>query len=466
VGVSRRVRAVAGRILLGLPAVAALVLGGAGDAAPAVEAPAPPGGRDQELILSQLPSQAAPEFTEPTPPGEDVQPPAQAEAGLTGDWGGRRARLRERGVDLDLEFTQFLQGLASGTENPDETSGYGARLDAFLDLDSRAIGLWEGGKFHVHLEYVFGPLSGTLGEAFFPTNAGMAFPTGGPDSLVATSLNFTQNFGDKFSLQIGKISILDVFENDLFFGGWGIHRFANTIFVAPPSGLVPPVFFGGIATLKLDPVTVSFWVYDPKDRTQEYWPDDLFAEGVTYYLSTGYATMLFNRPTRFSLTGIYSSKSGVDFDFISQSIVLQTPPAQKTGAYSVGFQFSHLLVQSPNDPARGWGVFLRGAAADGNPNYIQNSIIAGIGGSSLFGGRELDSFGIGYYYYDLSNSLTLSVSQLPGSVRFEDEQGFELYYSYAVTPWLFITADVQYILPPRNTFENALIAGLRANLRF
>jgi carbohydrate-selective porin OprB len=41
-----------------------------------------------------------------------------------------------------------------------------------------------------------------------------------------------------------------------------------------------------------------------------------------------------------------------------------------------------------------------------------------------------------------------------------------VYYSYAFTPWFFLTGDVQYISPPRNNFEDALILGLRANIRF
>jgi porin len=41
-----------------------------------------------------------------------------------------------------------------------------------------------------------------------------------------------------------------------------------------------------------------------------------------------------------------------------------------------------------------------------------------------------------------------------------------VYYSYAVTPWLYITPDLQLINPPGNVEENAFIAGLRTNIRF
>jgi len=119
---------------------------------------------------------------------------------------------------------------------------------------------------------------------------------------------------------------------------------------------------------------------------------------------------------------------------------------------------------NPGNPQQGWGVFLKGAVSDGNPNYVQNSIIAGIGGTGLFRGRELDSFGVGYFYYDLSDALQETLS--PRRERLSDEQGVEVYYSYAVTPWFYMTGDFQIIDPPRNVRENAVIAGLRANIRF
>lgn len=82
----------------------------------------------------------------------------------------------------------------------------------------------------------------------------------------------------------------------------------------------------------------------------------------------------------------------------------------------------------------------------------------------LFRGRELDSFGLGYYYYDLSNDLQDTLNSRKN--RFGDEQGFEVYYSYGVTPYFYLTADFQYIDPPRNFIDDAFIAGLRANIRF
>jgi porin len=383
---------------------------------------------------------------------------------LTGDWGGFRSLWQDEGFKFDLEFTQFYQGLVSGTGS--KHFEYGARLDGFLHIDTEKMSLWKGGGLHSHLEYRFGPLPGSLGGAFFPTNAGMNFATDSKDNLVLSSLYLSQKLGENTTLFLGKFNALDLI-NDQFFGGWGIHKFSHTVFVAPPSGLVPPVFFGAIASFKIAPVNVSFWVYDPVDRTDEYWPDGLFSEGVTFYLSTTYPTKIAGRSTTFSLTGIYSTKTGTDFSSVAESIRNRQEPLKKSGAYSLGFQISHLLQQNPINPQQGWGIFLRGSIADGNPNYVQSAIYGGIGGTGLFPDRHLDSFGIGYYYYNLSDDLEDSINDLGRRTAFKNEQGMEIYYNYAITPWFYIGGNLQYILPALGgRFDDAFMAGLRANIRF
>src|SRR5258705_10956381 len=46
---------------------------------------------------------------------------------LTGDWGGARDDLSSRGIDFDLDFTQFLQGVTRGGE--DRGFQYGGEFD-------------------------------------------------------------------------------------------------------------------------------------------------------------------------------------------------------------------------------------------------------------------------------------------------------------------------------------------------
>jgi len=67
---------------------------------------------------------------------------------LTGNWGGLRPRIVDKGITLDLEYTSTYQGLLSGTGNDDYE--YGGKFDAFVKLDSAKLGLWSGGGFNAH----------------------------------------------------------------------------------------------------------------------------------------------------------------------------------------------------------------------------------------------------------------------------------------------------------------------------
>lgn len=379
---------------------------------------------------------------------------------LTGDWGGLRSQLADSGVTFDLYFTQFLQG-AVISSGPREFN-YGGRFDALINFDTEKLGLWEGGSFNTHLELRYGsiPPLPTAQGAFWPVNTGAALPLGDSGNLVASSLYLSQRLGD-VSLLIGKINVLDLLARDLFFGGWGTQRFMNLSFVAPPSGVLPPTIFGAITNIRLDPVTLTFMVYDPNDQTNNYWPNNLFEDGVTFSAGATYATTISDRPTTVSLTGTYSTQEGPDL----KDILL--PPdiegGTQQGSYAITFQFSHLLQQLPDNPREGWGIYFRGLLADGNPNPIQGSVVAGIGGRGLFANRPRDRFGLGVFYWNFSDKLQSTVNPI---IDFGNGSGLEAYYSYAITPWFHLTGDVQYINPANQDFSDALFLGLRAGLRF
>lgn len=388
-------------------------------------------------------------------------PPATAPFAdrMMGDWGGGRTTLAEHGLTFDLESTHFYQGMPAGDGNDDFE--YGGRVDAFFNVDTGKLGLWEGGGLHTHAEYRYGNLPAFRGGALWPVNTGAILPLGAADEIVATSIFLTQKIGGHASVMLGKINVVDLLAGDPFFGGWGNSRFMNIAFVAPPSGVLPPVIFGGIASLQTGPVTWTGMVYDPNDRTNEYAPDDLFDDGVNYSLTATYATKLAGRTTSYSLGGFYSTKDSADLSAVLLPADLKS--GQKNGSYSISFQFNHFLSESTAHPGDGWGLFLKGAVCDGNPNPIQSYVTGGLGGKGLVPARPQDSFGLGYFYYNFSDDLRSAVAPL---VKFNDEQGLEAFYNVAITPWFHVTADLQVINPANGSSDTAVVGGLRANIRF
>ena len=381
---------------------------------------------------------------------------------LTSDWWGARSTMADNGVSLDFRYTSFYQGLVSGgliSGTGRKNFNYGGKVDAFINLDSGKMGLWEGGGFRSHIEYSHGDLKTNLGGTIFATNTAKYWPVATPDKVVATSLHFTQKVGDRSSIALGKFNPIDLLAADPFFGGWGIDRFMNLTLTAPPSGLIPVVFIGGIASIRTESLDWTIMVFDPHDRTNDYLPGDLFEDGVNISVGATHKTSLAGRKTSYGLTGLYSTAHGVDFSAIGG---IGEGVSTKTGAWNINFEFKHNLEESRGQPNENWGFHFKVAIADGNPNYVKSSLVAGIGGKALFFGRPQDSFGLGVFYYNLSNVLEASVRPI---AKIGDEAGIEAYYSWAVTPWLYFGPDIQYLNPARGRFKNALVVGLRMQIR-
>jgi porin len=109
---------------------------------------------------------------------EFVQSPPRADfltrSYVTGDWWGARSSLVDNGVNVDLRYTSTYQGLLMGTG--DEDFNYGGKVDAFINLDSGKMGLWNGGGLRSHIEYRHGNAPSSLGGSIIADNTANSCP--------------------------------------------------------------------------------------------------------------------------------------------------------------------------------------------------------------------------------------------------------------------------------------------------
>ena len=97
-------------------------------------------------------------------------------------------------------------------------------------------------------------------------------------------------------------------------------------------------------------------------------------------------------------------------------------------------------------------------------NAYNMTMSGGLGGRGVIPGRPNDRMGIGVYGMFASDHFqekSLLLNEL-----LDDEVGFEAYYNFAVTPWLQVSADVQYIDQGLTTSDDAWVVGSRLNVRF
>ncbi|MDV5168450.1 carbohydrate porin [Photobacterium rosenbergii] len=375
---------------------------------------------------------------------------------LTGSWGGKRSALQNQGITLNGEYTGFYQN-ARNAEYRGE-SNLSHRVDLFTKLDLAKLGLWAGGTLNTQLVY----RDGNANDLGF---ANLSVPNAGhyddQRRVFVPSLYYTHTFSSYTQLMLGKIDAFELLGQHPFFGGVGRYGFSNIAFVAPPSGVVPPAFLGLVLNHNVGDTQLTAMVFDPRNRYTET-PSfhRAFDEGVNVSLGLKQPFELAGRDSYLSLAYTFSSESGTDWN----SVTDKPDNWQNTRyKYNLRAELGHQLYQRGNEH---WGLYLRASIADGNPNIIEGTFAGGIGGSATMLGRPEDRWGLGVYYYNLSNDLQSSIDELPHDLKLNNEKGGELYYNYQLSGSINITADLQYLTPSSSNQSDAFIMGIRMNLRF
>lgn len=380
---------------------------------------------------------------------------------LTDDWFGQGPAMRNAGFDFRLEWSQFYQGLTLG--RGDKSWQYGGKLDGLTRVDLSKLGAWNGLSVTVQGVLNYGKSVNGIAGSLIPVNAGLYFPgIEGSDAYDLMGLHVTQNFGNLVSVLVGKLNLIEFTRATPLRGGGGVDTFWNVNLATPITGLTPPTINGAQARINTQPVSFSFSVFDPQDATNRPLFSDLFEEGVSL-MGTATLKTTFAGPTGYyGIKGVYSTMEGADLsEIIPPPGISRVAP--KSGSYFVGVSMQQFLIQDPGNPARGWGVFAEADKADGNPNTLEWSTYAGIGGNSLIPGRPDDRFGVAYFIYGASQDLK---RELEPFFNLTDESGVELFYNVAVTPWFRITGDLQYNRPASGDFPDAMYAGLSSYVRF
>ncbi|HTX54631.1 MAG TPA: carbohydrate porin, partial [Candidatus Baltobacteraceae bacterium] len=99
------------------------------------------------------------------------------------------------------------------------------------------------------------------------------------------------------------------------------------------------------------------------------------------------------------------------------------------------------------------------APEDRNPYTLYVS--GGIGGRGVFESRPYDRFGVGVYWLKASSDLVTNVRNL-----LRDETGFEAFYNVALTPWLTLSGDIQWIKSAVTRNGDTVVMGLRIGTVF
>lgn len=396
---------------------------------------------------------------------------------LTGDWNGTRTDLANKGIQADVDWTQYVQSIVSG--GADTGTAYGGHFDYLIHLDLMRMNVLPGALITIRAESRYGQsVNGTSGQVL-PVNTTAFFPlTPELDDgvcLNVTDLNYTQFLSEKFAISVGKLDTLDADPNE-FASGRGKNQFmnANFIFNSATALRMPYSTLGAAAIwMPCKSFKLNASVINTADSSSTTGFED-FGDGTTASLEGDVQYRVANLPGGMNLGGLYSWNQ--DFTEVGGQLIFQPgeglSASTRSDTWAIYWSsWQYLFVKDPSDKAidagdgradhEGLGLFARAGVADTETNPVAWSASAGVGGRGMIPSRINDSWGVGYFYTSFQDERISGPLGLGGS-----GQGAEAYYNVALTPYANLTFDAQLAESVVDDIDTAVILGMRLNLLF
>lgn len=406
-------------------------------------------GTDVEIRVAVLESVAAEADEAPTPVADAAEEEA-CSYGLTGDWGGLRKQLEDKGITFGASLIFDLHQIASGGVDRDTIGHTYFDLTTTFDL-AKLVGLSDAvlvadayvingrnpsdlvGDYqsfssisadHVaqlgqlyYEQYLFDQkLRVKLGKA----DANVDF--GAPDSsgeFVHSGAFYTPTMSELPTYQNPASAIAAFWQpNDRWSASLGVYDGATHAGINT-GGRGPSTFFGD--------------------------PDDLFVIGEASHRWTHGADDLAGRFTlgAWRHTGDFARFDGGTDD-------------GTTGYYALADV--ELARVGEGDGQGTLAAFMQWGAADEDVADVDQHFAAGLSCSNICGCAD-DA--VGFYVSSIGFSEGLGTSA-------DDETAFECFYKWQARPWLVVKPDVQYITNPSGdaTVEDAFVLTLRMQVDF
>jgi porin len=229
---------------------------------------------------------------------------------LTGDWGGARTDLANKGIFFDTDVTQLLQGNAHGGRDTTNAFRYSGSADYTLKLDTARMGLWPGGLFTLHGETKIGDnINPKVGSLMAPNYQGLFPVPNDPGTTTLSEFYVMQALSEKFVLMAGKVDATAIADQNAFASNQRT-QFMNT-------GLrINPVLFYGAPYTSM--AAGAVWL--PTKWLQ-------ITTAVADNDPDGGATM----------TGFNTAFHGRDWETVLQEYAFTIKPFNKTGHQRLGW---------------------------------------------------------------------------------------------------------------------------------
>jgi len=411
---------------------------------------------------------------------------------MSGDWGGTRTDLIEKGYDFTIDYAGEAASNIGGGYNKSTTARYSDQFAFGMHLDLEKILGWSDAEFKLTVTERSGrSLSADrIGDPRAGQLSAVQEVYGRGQTWRLTQMWFKQQYFDKsLSVKFGRYGIGEDF-------GVAPCDFMNLALCGPQvANWAGDVWFN--------------WPVSQWGMTVKYnFMPDLFLQVGAFeqnpsYLETGNAFKLSGSGTKgaiipaevvwspkvnglpgeYRLGYFYSTAKANDIykDVNGQSQALTGNDFKRhSSKHSAWFSFQQQLTADSSDASRGLTLFASATIHDKAASSIDSSQQVGIVYKGLFDARPKDDIGLGMNRIHVNDDVRKRAEELNALNGVSDydnpafnplrrtEYNAELYYGYKATNWLTLRPNLQYIKSPGgiHQVDDAVVAGLKVVASF
>ena len=411
---------------------------------------------------------------------------------MSGDWGGARTELLDKGYDFSLEYVGEVGSNLDGGYNDDTTARYSDQFALGVKMDLEKILGWQDAEFKLAItersgrnisnDRIGDPRAGTLSSSQEVWGRGQTWRL--------TQMWYKQGYFDnKLNVKIGRFGPGEDFNSfpcdfqNLAFCGSQVGNWVGNIWYNWPVSQwalrikynITPEVYAQVGVFEQNPSYL--------ETGNGFKLSGSGTKGMILPVELVWTPKLNDLPGEYRLGYYYSTAKADDVyeDGNGQAAAVSGASykshSSKHGAWIVAQQ---QLTSHNGSAARGLSIFANATVHDKDTNFVDNYQQIGLTYMGPFDARPKDDIGVGIARIHVNDDVRKNrrlVNDLnnvddydnPTYLPIQDtEYNAEIYYGFHVTNWLTVRPNVQYIKHPGgvNQVDDALVAGLKIQSKF
>ncbi|MDZ4302194.1 MAG: carbohydrate porin [Pseudomonas sp.] len=405
---------------------------------------------------------------------------------MTGDWGGERTKLIERGIDIKADYVGEAGYNAHGGYNDDKTGRYADQFGLGVALDLQKLWGWDNTQAKIQMtsrngrnisnDRIGDPRAGTLSSSQEVYGRG---------HMVRLTQFWIQHqmFDNKLDVKLGYFGEGEDFNTfpcdfqNLSFCGSQVGNYVNTWYNWPVSQAairvkyhITPELYAQIGAYNQNPSQL--------EHGNGFKLSGSGTKGTVIPVELVWSPKVNNLPGEYRV-GYY--KSAADAPDVREDVngdnAATTGADYRTRSSKKGYWFvaQQQLTTHNGDASRGLNIAANATFHDKETNTVDNYQSIMLVYKDPFDARPKDDVGIGAARLHVNDDVRKNAQLLNEAGGFTDysqagyaplrgtEYNYEINYGFHVTNWLTVRPNLQYVTHPGGVdkVDNALVAGLK-----